>query len=371
MNNKKIRIIAFYLPQFHPIPENDKWWGKGFTEWTNVGKAKPLFRGHYQPKIPADLGYYDLRLPIVREQQVKLAQEAGIEGFMYWHYWFGNGKQLMSDIFDDVLKSGKPEFPFCLGWANHSWYAKDWNSNDSKKDQILIEQTYLGEKDYRDHFEKVLQAFKDPRYIKMGNKPIFLIFDTLNLPTEFISLWNEWAKKEGFTDGIYFIGYIKSHQVNSKVEVLTKGYSAVTFERIKEVYFENKIMLKFLNILANKILRNRPIFAREYKKAYPAFVNKIEDSDNNVIPCLLPNWDHTPRSGKKGLLLVNSTPEHFKEFSKMVLDIVKQKENKLIFLKSWNEWGEGNYMEPDLKFGNKYIYALREAIEENINSENL
>ena len=117
----KARVIALYLPQFHPIPENDKYWGKGFTEWTNVGKAKPLFKGHYQPRVPADLGYYDLRMPEVREAQAGLAREAGIEGFCYWHYWFGNGRMLLERPFQEVLDSGKPEFPFCLGWANHSW----------------------------------------------------------------------------------------------------------------------------------------------------------------------------------------------------------------------------------------------------------
>ena len=136
--DKKIKIIAFYLPQYHPFPENDKWWGKGFTEWTNVGNAKSLFRGHYQPKVPADLGYYDLRLLEIRDMQTKLAREAGIDGFMYWHYWFENGKQLMASIFDEVLESGKHGFPFCLGWANHSWYAKDWNTNNRKKDRTII-----------------------------------------------------------------------------------------------------------------------------------------------------------------------------------------------------------------------------------------
>ena len=126
---KKARVIAFYLPQFHPIKENDEWWGKGFTEWTNVGKAKPLFKGHYQPRVPADLGYYDLRMPEVREAQADMAREAGIEGFMYWHYWFGNGKQILERPFNEVLSSGKPDFPFCLGWANHSWTRRTWNSD--------------------------------------------------------------------------------------------------------------------------------------------------------------------------------------------------------------------------------------------------
>lgn len=150
MNENKPRIIAFYLPQFYPFKENDEWWGKGFTEWTNVGRAKPLFKGHYQPRVPADLGYYDLRVPEVRVQQAELAREAGIEGFCYWHYWFGNGKQLLQRVFDEIIESNQPDFPLCLGWANHSWYAKTWDKNS--KDKLLIEQIYGGEEDYKLHF---------------------------------------------------------------------------------------------------------------------------------------------------------------------------------------------------------------------------
>ena len=157
----KTRIIALYLPQFHPIPENDKWWGPGFTEWTNVAKAKPLFKGHVQPKIPADLGFYDLRLPEVGQQQADLAHEAGIEGFCYYHYWFG-GKQLLERPFNEVLASGKPDFPFCLCWANHSWSNKTWNrKSNMQSNSMLIEQTYPGYDDDYNHFMNVLPLFAE------------------------------------------------------------------------------------------------------------------------------------------------------------------------------------------------------------------
>ena len=172
----KARVIAFYLPQFHPIPENDKWWGKGFTEWTNVGKAKSFFKGHYQPRIPADLGYYDLRVSETRKAQADMAKEYGVEGFCYWHYWFGNGKRLLERPFEEVLKSSKPDFPFCLGWANESWKAKVWDFNSTKRDRTLIEQLYPGDQDYKDHFYELLDAFKDNRYMRKNNKPICGIY---------------------------------------------------------------------------------------------------------------------------------------------------------------------------------------------------
>lgn len=172
----KPKIIALYLPQYYPFKENNEWWGTGFTEWTNVGKAKPLFKGHYQPRVPADLGYYDLRLPCIREQQAQLAKEAGVYGFCYWHYWFGNGRRLMNLVFDEVLSTGKPDFPFCLGWANHSWYAKNWNISDTKgKDRLLIEQEFLGVDDFRMHYEYVRKAFRDSRYIYQDDMPVFMI----------------------------------------------------------------------------------------------------------------------------------------------------------------------------------------------------
>jgi len=368
--NDKPRIIAFYLPQFHPIPENDEWWGKGFTEWTNVGRAKPLFRGHYQPRVPADLGYYDLRLPEVREAQAELAREAGIEGFCYWHYWFGNGKRLLERPFNEVLESGKPDFPFCLGWGNHSWEAKDWNREDADRQNIiLIEQTYQGEDDYKEHFNFVLKAFKDPRYLKHNNKPIFYIFNAIELPDNFIKLWNKWAKEAGFENGIYFIANVinDKNTVKSKNEILPKGFDAISYTRTSALYFKNnkfgKALFRIRGII-NLLIFKKPIFAIEYKKAYPYFVGE-EEKEEDVIPFILPNWDHTPRSGRKRTVLLNSTPKLFKEHVKDVLRVVSQKENKLVFLKSWNEWAEGNYMEPDLKFGKGYIRALRETLDEN------
>ena len=156
MPTKKARLIAFYLPQFHPIPENDKWWGKGFTEWISVTTAKPLFRGHRQPLIPGELGYYDLRLPEVRNAQAQLAQEYGIEGFCYWHYWLGGRKRLLERPFEEVLRSGQPDFPFCLAWANHDWKGVFFGA----KNRLLIKQEYPGKDDYIEHFYAMLNAFR-------------------------------------------------------------------------------------------------------------------------------------------------------------------------------------------------------------------
>ena len=207
----KVRILALYLPQYYPTKENNDWWGPGFTEWTNVAKAKPLFHGHYQPKIPADLGFYDLRVAETRELQTNLARNAGIEGFAYWHYWFA-GKRMLERPFNEVIETGKPNYPFCLFWANHSWYAKTWDKNIP--DRVLIGQTYPGEVDYVNHFNFCLRAFKDPRYILKDNKPFFGIYSAETIPNlELLkSIWNKMAVDNGF-DGIYFASY--SYNINN------------------------------------------------------------------------------------------------------------------------------------------------------------
>lgn len=361
----KVEIIAFYLPQFHPFKENDEWWGKGFTEWTNVGKAKPLFKGHNQPRVPTELGYYDLRLPIVREQQAEMAKDAGVDAFCYWHYWFGNGKRLIADVFDEVLQSGKPNFPFCLGWANHSWYAKNWNANGSAVQKVLINQTYPGIEDEKMHFEFLLKAFRDERYVKIDGKPLLYIFDAVSIPEEYIRNLKEWTIRAGFPD-LYLVANITLDRIQ-KIDMLNKGFDAVTFQRLggttslflRKLGTTGRRFSKLMKIIRGAIL-HRPPLETDYSKYYRFFFTE-EDKDEDVIPSIVPQWDHTPRSGWNGSFFVNATPENFYKHAKEVLDAVKMKNNKLVFLKSWNEWGEGNMMEPDLTFGRGFIEALHKA----------
>ena len=357
MNEPK--IIAFYLPQFYPIPENDMWWGKGFTEWTNVAKAKPLFRNHNQPRIPADLSFYDLRVPEVREQQSRLAREAGISGFCYWHYWFGNRKQLLYRVWDEVIATGEPDFPICLGWANHSWFSKTWDKSGS--DKLLIEQKYCGESDYEDHFYYALKAFKDKRYITISDQPVFFIYDALAVPAEFLQIWQKLAKENGFS-GICFIGRIK--QNSEYDDVIAKGFSYVTIERLNDILYKRPTHIKRYKQIIN-ILQGRARNCVLYKDAIPYFIDKTLDTKDKFIPTIIPSWDHSPRSGSKGLILHNSTPELFRKHVSEIFDLVKRKpiEDQIIFLKSWNEWAEGNYMEPDLKWGKQYINVLGEEVK--------
>jgi len=351
------RIIAFYLPQFHPIPENNEWWGTGFTEWTNVGKAKPLFKGHYQPRVPADLGYYDLRLGEVREAQAEMARNAGVEGFAYWHYWWA-GKRLIERPFNEVLKSKKPDYPFCLAWANETW-SGIWLGNPGK---ILMEQTYPGKKDYEAHFFAILDAFHDKRYIRVDNKPLFILYRPEGIPNanDFIEYWNELAVKNGL-DGIYFVGICAPENAQ---RILNLGFNGVN--TYGTYHARNKIEGRIKHIVRMKITEkigggvlNRYKYSDIIRHVFTE-TEKIE----NVYPTILPQWDNSPRSGRRSVIFTGSTPELFKKHIKDALAIVEHKalEHKIIFLKSWNEWAEGNYMEPDLKYGHGYLEALKSMI---------
>ncbi len=377
----KPRIIALYLPQFHPIAENDEWWGKGFTEWTNVAKAKPLFRGHDQPRIPTDLGFYDLRLPEVREQQAQLAREAGIEGFCYYHYWF-HGKQLLERPFNEVLTSGAPSFPFCLCWANHDWTNKTWKRGKSlKKDSTIMKMEYSVE-DHIAHFNAVLPAFKDPRYIKVDGKPLFAVWAPRNIPEAkaFIDLWQKLAK-ENCLPGIHFVGqtdnagkglpgqqmdfYATDKSKEYYQSVLDLGYDAVMssgFRRATSLYQGRlKMMWHIFRVKTAGSTASKMDYTKLMRDYYVE-----EDRWENVYPTLLPQWDRTPRAGEKSEILVNATPEKFLETIRQAKEMIKDKEpeHQILFLKAWNEWGEGDYVEPDLTYGHGWLDAIHTAINE-------
>lgn len=358
-SNYKARLICFYLPQFHPIPENDAWWGKGFTEWVNVAKAQPLFRGHYQPNMPADLGFYDLRLPEIRIAQAEMAKEYGIEGFCYWHYWF-NGKRLLEKPFNEVLKSGEPNFPFCLGWANESWTGI-WHG---ASDKMLIEQVYPGREDEEAHFYSLLEAFTDKRYITIEGKPIFYVYQPQKIPEvrKFVEHWQKLAIKSGLK-GIYFIGEGHTPQWNSKQD----GFDAsvphspgLVFHKLltggnKCRHFMKKIKYGYFY----RYIRKPKIF---YYEDY--IKNAIHELNNDFLqyPSILPNWDNTPRCGFNGFALIGSTPELFRAHLKKAVEQVSDRpyDKRVIFVKSWNEWAEGNHLEPNLKFGRGYLEVCRE-----------
>lgn len=357
------RLIAFYLPQYHPIPENDEWWGKGFTEWTNVAKARPLFRGHHQPNLPADLGFYDLRLHETRAEQAKLARENGVEGFCYWHYWF-SGRRILERPFQEVLYSKEPDFPFCLGWANATWSGIWYGCPQN----VLIKQEYPGVADYEKHFYTILEAFKDDRYITVDHKPLFVIFqpNKLPVPTEFIDIWQELAIKNGLR-GIYFVGKKVGDWLPQKYG-FDAYYSDLLSEIIHGIDVSRSLHLKILNRIINYLKKNNiNILQKPNVYSYKDFINIFRlnySIHKNQFPTVLPNWDNTPRSGVNGVVFQGSTPELFGEHLKQTLDAIVERpfDKRIVFLKSWNEWAEGNYVEPDLKYGKKYLDIIKKEI---------
>lgn len=370
MNNPK--VIAFYLPQYHPTPENDEWWGKGFTEWTNVAKAKPLYKGHYQPKIPADLGFYDLRLSESREMQVEYAKRAGIEAFCYWHYWFGNGKKMLNTPIDEVVALGKPDFPFCLAWANHSWYNKSWQSRDGvmnvAKSKLLIEQKYPGKQDIIDHYISLRHIFSDYRYYRVNGKLLFVIFNPKDIPDfkEFSQIWNELAIADGLP-GFHFVAHL-FQDFKDYNKYLELGYDAINLSLHHVPFSSDKHVSKKKGFALFKARINARFSIKptivDYKKAITDMDSPLFE-DEKIYPTIIPNWDHTPRSGNWGRVFQNCTPEVFGEHVTQIFNRLSNKKDiqNIVFLKSWNEWGEGNYMEPDLRYGCQFIDTLRSIID--------
>ena len=339
----KIQLIAYYLPQFYEIEFNNNYWGKGYTEWTATANAKPLFKGHYQPHIPADLGFYNLLMPETQVAQAEMAKKYGIDGFCYWHYWFGKGATIMEKPLENMLNNKEIDIPFCLAWANHSWH-------NPKTKEIILEYKDYGQQDAIQHFKYLLPAFLDKRYIKIDDKPVFILFappliDNLD---DFISLWNRLAIDAGFK-GMYFIG---SAQTTDRI----REYRKTKLNAINTIHLEDfKYHRSFLKNVCKRWFMHYNIAT--YTEASEYFITQ-EESSEDVIPTIIAGWDHSPRTSGKGLILTGYTPKTFESHVKTALKVVSKKQNKMCFIKSWNEWGEGNHLEPDLKYGLAFLKTL-------------
>lgn len=356
-----IRAIAFYLPQFHPIPENDEWWGPGFTEWRNVTSAKPLFPGHYQPHLPADLGFYDLRLPEVRAAQADLARRHGVHGFCYYHYWF-NGREILERPFQEVLASGNPDFPFCLCWANENW-TRVWDGGERN---VLLQQHYSAEDD-RAHIRALIPAFADARYIRIDGRPLFLVYRTELLPDarRTAEIWREEVSKAGLAN--LYLARVENFV--TRVDPTEIGFdAAVEFAphgaHVGKIKFRGPIhrLLARLRVLPQAYLHSQ---VANYRAMMLGMLAK-SDPGFKRFRCVTPMWDNTARRRTGAHVYVGSTPELYEawlaEVARQTVDKFPPEE-RIVFVNAWNEWAEGCHLEPDLKWGRQYLEATKAALD--------
>lgn len=368
---EKIKAIAFYLPQFHPIRENDEWWGKGFTDWTNTAKTRPFFKGHRQPHLPADLGFYDLRLPEARQAQADLAREYGIHGFCYYHYWFG-GRRLLERPFAEVLQSGKPDFPFCLCWANESW-SRRW---DGKEQEILLEQSY-GEEDDLNHIRWLTEAFRDPRYIRVQGRPLFLVYRLSRLPNPAgtIERWRKEAKRLGA--GEIFICNVESnfaeerglasrYNLDAAVEFAPDALSVPPAQKANWLTHQLAPHTR-IQRLAGDLGLTQPWLSKHGVYSYQELMkNMLAKASPPYLrfPCVTPSWDNAARRQSGATIFHGSTPELYKEWLMAAVETAKANPagDQIVFINAWNEWAEGNHLEPCQHWGHAYLKATREAL---------
>jgi lipopolysaccharide biosynthesis protein len=365
----RIKPIAIYLPQFHPIPENDLWWGKGFTEWTNVTKAQPRFEGHYQPHLPADLGFYDLRVEESRLAQEIMAKDYGIYGFCYYHYWF-NGKRILDEPLKRKLKNPKEDFPFMLCWANENW-TRAW---DGLEKEVLLYQDYNDEDDIA-HMNHLCQTyFSDSRYIRHDGKPVFLIYrpHLFKDIKKTIQVWREVAKKNGI--GELHIGYMQSWAT-------IDNYKETGFDFASEFQpnFGNAPLPKenLLNRIINKFkkkLRLKSNPKKNLKDKVLEFDDFVKQQKKltyhpNISPSITPMWDNSSRRKTNATIFTNSTPEIYGDWLKHILKNYPWQENteKFLFINAWNEWAEGNHIEPCQKWGKQYLEMTKKVLSEREN----
>lgn len=366
----KARVIAMYLPQFHRTEVNDRYWGEGFTEWDNVTKARPLFKGHEQPKLPDNtLGFYDLSRPEIRELQARLAADAGIEGFMYWHYWFGNGTMALNRPLEDVLSSGTPDYPFCMGWANHSWHTGSWTAAGGRrhKSVTIFNQLYPGVDDHIAHFNYCLPAFRDKRYITVDQCPLFAIWAPCDIPDlkGFIKLWKSLATEAGLK-GLHLTAIRVSRKDMTVDELIDAGFDSVNNCNYNmwraECHVAGSKWLKMARSFLSQHL-NAALQRYDYAEIIKWMCDDT-DRREDVYPTILPGYDRSPRAGRKAQIYTGNTPQLFASHAADAISRVADKspEHRIILLKSWNEWGEGNYMEPDRLHGAAFLAALKEAL---------
>lgn len=351
------KLICFYLPQFHPIPENDQWWGPGFTEWNMVVRAKPLFPGHFQPTLPGELGFYDLRVPETRQKQADLASSYGIHGFCYYYYWFG-GKRLLERPFEEVLASGKPDFPFCLCWANENW-SRRW---DGSEHEILMEQTYKDE-DAASFIDTLLPAFKDPRYIRVDNKPLFVVYNVGALvnPAATAALWKKLAQDAGLP-GLYLVraetlnnfGDPAKYGFDAQVEFPPLNYKSERIDALEKMarVGSSPQVWDYEDTAFHSIQRQRP--------------------DYKLLRSLIVAWDNTPRRPDKPSLHYGSTPKNYGRWLNEMIKWTRrhhQGDERLVFINAWNEWGEGTYLEPDERYGRKYLEETLACIRQEVEQD--
>ncbi len=343
-----VRLIAFYLPQFHPIPENDAWWGKGFTEWTNVVKAQPLFSGHLQPSRPADLGYYDLRLPESRAAQAELARAHGIHGFCYYHYWF-EGKQLLERPFNEVLTSGEPDLPFCLCWANEPW-SRRW---DGSEQDVLQAQRYSAEDDEA-HMVSLLPALQDSRAITVDDKPLFLIYQARVLPdpSRTTQLWRQMVADAGLK-GVYLVAVETGWDA---------GWDATQVGFDAKVLFQPQFSV--LKTLPRMVVHGKDhLQVYDYDSAWPILANP-EPVAYTRYDTVFPSWDNSPRTGDRAVVVHGSTSRAYEAWLRVAIERAKRRpaDHQIIFINAWNEWAEGCHLEPDTQQGKAYLEATRRAL---------
>jgi len=355
---KAVRALALYLPQFHPIPENDAWWGKGFTEWRNVVRTTSLFPGHYQPQLPADLGFCDLRVPETREAQAAMASGYGITGFVYHHYWF-RGRRLLDRPFREVLESGSPDFPFALSWANEPW-TRAW---DGRTSEVLIRQEYSVEDD-REHIRHLLPAFADPRYVRVDGRPLFIVYAAGKLPDprRTTDCWREEAVRAGVGEP-----YLCRWEWDGAGEPTELGFDATIdfqpdFSHLGPA-LRRSVPARALRRLhlTNAAYRRHRIFD------YGSVIARMQARPPvpyKRFPCVTPGWDNTPRRRRQGIVLRDSTPEAYERWLRATVEafVPFGPGEDLVFLNAWNEWAEGNHLEPCLRWGRGYLEATRRAL---------